>query len=273
MRGFGVKDGERERFVALIEAAHADGQIGEADRDLRRDRARAADTRDELETLTRDLRPVHGAPPFPGPHGVGGGTGRQPVLRRVGGIVAGLGLFGVLVGAGVTGVVALAMFAASDGSDSAVSEEVVAGAGTWEVTAPQLEGMRRAYEQQHGGEEVWSVVVDPSGASVEVPSGRTGAGAERWRWEGGPWIPESVDGTLVPTATAPVDLRELDTDALMANIDATRAWLAPRARLVEARIADDGDGPRVVITVRGRGERGSLVTTLQGEVLDGPTRS
>lgn len=35
MRGFGVKDGERERFVALIEAAYADGQLGDADRDLR----------------------------------------------------------------------------------------------------------------------------------------------------------------------------------------------------------------------------------------------
>ncbi len=41
MRGFGVKDGERERFVALIEAAYADGQIGDADRDLRLGRARA----------------------------------------------------------------------------------------------------------------------------------------------------------------------------------------------------------------------------------------
>ncbi|CAB4959136.1 unannotated protein [freshwater metagenome] len=69
MRGFGVKDGERERFVALIEAAYADGQIGDADRDLRLGRARGAETRDELVTLTRDPRP---APCHPSARGVGG---------------------------------------------------------------------------------------------------------------------------------------------------------------------------------------------------------
>ena len=55
MRGFRAKDADRDRCVELIEAAYVDGQINDADRELRVGRALSAETLDELATLTRDL--------------------------------------------------------------------------------------------------------------------------------------------------------------------------------------------------------------------------
>lgn len=76
MSGFGRRDPDRDRAVEVIEAAHATGQIGAADRDLRLAQARTAASPGELEALTRDLRtpaagagtaPVHQGTAHPGP--------------------------------------------------------------------------------------------------------------------------------------------------------------------------------------------------------------
>ena len=42
MGDFRAKDADRDRFVELIEAAYVDGQLGDADRDLRVGRALSA---------------------------------------------------------------------------------------------------------------------------------------------------------------------------------------------------------------------------------------
>ena len=50
-----AKDRDRDRAVYVVDAALRNGQITQQDRDLRVERARAAHTIGELETLTHDI--------------------------------------------------------------------------------------------------------------------------------------------------------------------------------------------------------------------------
>lgn len=273
MRGFGVKDGERERFVALIEAAYADGQIGDADRDLRLDRARGAETRDELVTLTRDLRPVTGAPAASAPMARVPVRGQVLRARHAGGVLVGLGLFLVVVGGGVAGVVALFALAVGPTSETTFQEDVTAAPATtvgFEVTSGQLRRLVGSYEEQFGTTLAREVRVEPDGVTVRVPVPGERTRSEVWSYDGS-WRQEAASAR---DPAAMVDLGMLDPSGLAANVDATRALLGPRARLVQALLADRGAGPRITIVVRSpSGATARLVSTLQGEVLDGPTRS
>ena len=58
-----AKDRDRDRAVYVVDAALRNGQITQQDRDLRVERARAAHTIGELETLTHDIA----SPPAPMP--------------------------------------------------------------------------------------------------------------------------------------------------------------------------------------------------------------
>ena len=58
-----AKDRDRDRAVYVVDAALRNGQISQQDRDLRVERARAAHTIGELETLTHDIA----SPPAPLP--------------------------------------------------------------------------------------------------------------------------------------------------------------------------------------------------------------
>ena len=58
-----AKDRDRDRAVYVVDAALRNGQISQQDRDLRVERARAAHTIGELETLTHDIA----SPPAPVP--------------------------------------------------------------------------------------------------------------------------------------------------------------------------------------------------------------
>ena len=273
MRGFGVKDAERDGFVALIEAAYADGQLGQADRDLRLDRARGAETRDELVTLTRDLRPVAGAPAAATP------MARVPVrgtglgARHAGGVLVGLGLFLVVVGGGVAGVVALFALAVGPTSQTTVGGDVAAAPATtvgFEVTPGQLRRLVESYEERFGTTLAREVRVEPDGVTVRVPVAGTRLRSEVWFYDGS-WRREAA---AVRDPAATVDLGLLSPGGLAANVDATRSLLGTRGRLVQALLADRGAGPRITIVARTpSGATARMVTTPGGEVFDGPTRS
>lgn len=270
MRGFRAKDADRDRFVELIEAAYVDGQLGQADRDLRLDRARGAETRDELVTLTRDLRPVMGVPAT---------TARVPVrapvrrARHAGGVLVGLGLFLVVVGGGVAGVVALFALAVGPTSETTIQEEVTAAPATtggFEVTPGQLRRLVGSYEEQFGTTLAREVLVEPDGVTVRVPVPGARPRSEGWSYDGS-WRQETAPAR---DAGAMVDLGMLSANGLAANVEATRSLLGQRGRLVQALLADRGAGPRITIVVRApSGATARLVTTPSGELIEGPTRS
>lgn len=278
MRGFGVKDGERDTYVAWIEAAHADGQIGEADRDLRLARARGAETRDELQTLTRDLRPVTPRPgtvalrPTAAVRRPGG-----PVLRGrfAGGVAVGVVAFLVVVGAGVAGVVALFALAVGPTSDETFSQggtPVMVGEDGAEVVTGQVEDVVRRYETQFGTTEARTLVIRSGQAVAHVPSPDEPSRTEEWTYaDGAGWeLVRTTDGDDARV----VDLAGIGAEALATNVAAAGDVLGRRVADIEVSVADPGDGAQVTIDVRSRrGAAVRLVTTLGGDVVDGPTRS
>lgn len=271
MRGFGVRDGERDSYVAWIEAAHADGQIGEADRDLRVSRARGAETRDELQTLTRDLQPVVPRP---------GGVAPRPTAavrrtRHAGGVVVGLVAFLVVVGVGVAGVVALLAFAVGPSSDETFTQggtPVMVGEDGALVAPGQVDDVVRRYETQFGTTVARRLVIQPEQVVVHVPSPDQRSRTEVWTWsDGAGW---ALVSTMKGDDRRAVDLAGLGAQALATNAEAAGDVLGRRVADVEVTVADPGAGARVTIEVRSRrGAAVRVVTTLGGDVIDGPTRS
>lgn len=269
MRGFGVKDGERDGYVAWIEAAHAEGQIGEADRDLRVARARGAETRDELVTLTRDLRPVTTRPVAAGAQPAMVRVRRGP-SRRTGGVLLGVSIFFVLVGVGVAGIVALFALAVGPTTGGQVEQgratpvEVVDEGG---LDVGQLRSFLRAYPDRFGTDEALQLVAADGRVTVTVPLAGDRPGAQMWAWDGS-W--EQLSGrTPVPDGVRTVDLRALDVRALVRNVEVARSALGRDARVTSAVLSDAGSGPRVRVELVGRDTAGTLVTTPAGKVVRG----
>lgn len=272
MGDFRARDADRDRTVELIEAAYVDGQLGDADRELRVGRALAAETIDELTGLTRDLQVP------------GGVSGRPPARdaapsrpRRVAGVLVGLGLFVVLVGAGVTAVVALAMFAAS-GPDEVMTPDVAvvtrapgrseAAPPAFEMTAPQVRRFLRAYERKFGTLDAWEVGFHPERVGVQVPASKVRKRFARWSWDG-TWRQDS-EASAVTGPQKFVSLGALDVSRMFDNMARAKRDLdVPDGRLTHVLVNDWGEGPGVNIYIGNRfNESGHLRTTLPGQVLD-----
>lgn len=275
MRGFRAKDADRDRYVEVIEAAYVDGQIGDADRELRVARALSAETLDELQTLTRDLQ----GRPAP----VQTGAVDPSRARRLTGILVALGLFVALVGAGVTAVVAL--LAASVGpteqgapavvdadgttyAPSDVDEQVEAPrAPSFTMTARDLRRFVKAYEREFGTLDAWDVSFYPERVSVDVPVRGSRPRYETWSWDGA-WAMTAGPRGTGPFHTALVDLGSIGPDRLVSNIRlAERRLGVQRGVFTHAVLWDDPTaGPTLNIHVGNDfGENGYLRTTLAGD--------
>lgn len=275
--GFRAKDADRDRFVELIEAAYVDGQLGAQDRELRVSRALSAETLDELKALTRDLQVPAGAVA----PDVVSATPARSRSRRATGVVVGLVLFVVLVVAGVTGVVALAMFAVSGESDSATSTGVASApaeteiSGEQEVAAPTFEmspsevrGFLRAYEEQFGTLEVYEAGFYPSRVGVMVPVRGSRPRVERWSWTG-EWR-QDTEASRVTGPGGIVDLGTVDVRRMFANIDTARRTLdVDRGKLTHVLVNRwFDDQPSVNIYIGNKfNESGYLKTTPSGDVI------
>lgn len=273
MGDFRAKDADRERFVELIEAAYADRQLSDADRELRVGRAKTAETLEELGALTRDLRLPQGyVPPAPP-------TRTAPRPRRVAGVMVGLGVFVALLGAAVTGVVALAMFAVSGESDSTTSQgveapvessTVVGGAdevAPFEMTVGQVRRALRAYEAQFGSLDAFEVSFFPDRVQAQVPVRGARPRMERWTWDG-TWRQDTT-ATAVTGPFQRVDAGSIDVRRLFANIDvATRSLDVEKARFTHAILMRWNDEPTELNIYVGNefNESGYLSTTPAGEV-------
>ncbi|GAA1435298.1 DUF1707 domain-containing protein [Mycobacterium cookii] len=269
MRGFRAKDSDRDRFVELIEAAYVDGQLGAVDRDLRVSRALSAETLDELQTLTRDLRPP--------PGGLPAVAARTPAYsRRLLGVLLLLGAVVAMLGLGVAGLV---LFASVDtGSEtspsvaveSAQAEPAPRRAGaepSFEMNPAGVRGFVRAYERRFGTLDVYEVGLYPARVGVRAPVRGSRPRMERWTWDG-EWRQDS-DASAVRGPDEIIDLGSLDVRRLFANITTARRTLeVPGAELTHVLVDDGSRVPTVDIHVANAfDESGYLTTTLEGDVL------
>ncbi|RYC07206.1 DUF1707 SHOCT-like domain-containing protein [Nocardioides zhouii] len=281
MGSFRAKDADRDRFIELIEAAYVDGQLGAADRELRVGRALSAETLDELETLTRDLQLPPGYVPPAAPSTSPSTSPSRS--RRATGVLVGLVMFVVLVVAGVTGIVALAMFAVPGENDSATSqgvetapapiesEEIVAEvpeAPSFAMSAPQVRAFVRAYEEEFGTLEAFEVGFYPERVGVQVPVRGSRPRMERWSWTG-----EWRQDTTATTVRGPyqrVDLGAVDVGRLFDNIAAARRTLeVEKGRFTHALLIRWGDEPTELNIYVGNefSESGYLSSTPAGEIM------
>lgn len=276
MGGFRAKDADRDHCVEVIEAAYVDGQIGDADRELRVSRALTAETLDELETLTRDLqhRPAR---PAPAPPHAGTTTVAVPSYGRLalGGVVAVITLVALVI----FGMVGLAMFSVTGDADPGtveisgeavpvpVEEEVVE-APSFEMTAPGVRQFLRAYEREFGTLDAYGVGFYPARVGVEVPVRGNRPRYERWTWDG-TWT-QDTEAAGTNGFNEPVDLGTLDVRRLFANIATAKTSLRvqrgkPTHVLVHQR---QGEDPTVNIYIgNSYGESGYLRTTPSGDVV------
>ena len=279
MGSFRAKDADRDRFVELIEAAYVDGQLSDADRELRVGRALSSETLDELETLTRDLQlPAGGVVRPAAQRTATPATG----ARRAAGVLAGLVAFVVLVVGGVTAVVALAMFAVSDGTESTTStasesavpvpqevvEEATEVAPSFEMTARQVRTFLRAYEEQFGTLDVYEAGFYPGRVGVTVPVRGSRPRMERWSWTG-EWRQDS-EASRVTGPDGIVDLGTVDVRRLFANIDTARKTLrVQRGKLTHVLVNRWFDDQASVNIYIGNqfSESGYLKTTPSGDVV------
>ena len=274
MRGFRAKDDDRDRYVELIEAAFAGGEIGDADRELRVVRAQAAESLDELETLTRDLQRRQGSASPTAP--TQRSTQPPSRSRRAGGVLVGLVVFVVLVVGGVTGVVALAMFAVPGERDSVFSqgtevapvpvEEVSEGA-SFRMTAPQVRQFLKAYEKKFGTLDAFEVTFFPDRIQAQVPVRGPRPRMERWTWDG-QWRQD----TTAAAVTGPlrrVDAGSIDVRRMFANIDvAERGLEVEKARFTHAILLRWNEEPTElnIYVANTFDESGHLSTTPAGQV-------
>jgi hypothetical protein len=274
MRGFRAKDADRDRYVEVIEAAYVEGQIGDADRELRVSRALAAETLDELETLTRDLqdRPVDVRPKVD--------AASAGASRATGLVVGGVAVVIAVVSLLVLGAVGLALF--STGAPDSVTtvevsgeavpvpaeEEGVAGAPSFAMTATEVRRFVRAYEREFGTLDAYDVGFYPTRVGVQVPVRGSRPRFERWTWDGG-WT-QDTQAAGVTGLSEVVDLGTLDVRRLFANIATARKSLrVQRGRLTHVLFHQwQREAPSVNIYIGNSfGEGGYLKTTPSGVVV------
>jgi hypothetical protein len=273
MEGYRARDADRERHVDLIEAAYVDGQLGEADRELRVSRALSAETLGELETLTRDLQGPDTSVDEPPVRAVA-----RSRSRHVAGILGGLGVFVALVAAGVTAVAALFMFGVSGGSDTATSggieapppiiSEQAAAAEAFEMTPRTVRSFVQAYEEQFGTLEAYEVGFFPDRVQVRVPVRGSRPRMERWTWDGA-WR-QDTEARAVAGPFARVDAGAIDVRRFFANIaSARRTMQVENGRFTHALLVRWGDEPAELTIYIGNDhdETGHLSTTPEGDVV------
>lgn len=269
MREFRARDDDRDRSVELIEAAYVDGQLGDADRELRLARARSAQTLDELQTLTRDLR-------VPAGQGVVRAVAPPPGLQAPSRHPSRTGLWVAGAVVGVLALVPVGLLSAEGPNTSAsttleavdepaVVDEVVV---PFEMAPAQVRRFLRDHEQEFGSLDAFEVVFAPTRVSVVVPVGASRSRVEGWAYDG-TWRQDPAT-TAVSGSAAIVDLGAIDVRRLFANIATAEQELGvQRGELTHVVVRRrTGEAPMVTIYVGNTfNESGHLSTTPAGQVL------
>lgn len=193
--------------------------------------------------------------------------------------MVGLGFFVALVVAGVTGLVALLMFAVSGDPESVTSQgtevvpvpveetAVVSEDVSFRMTAPQVRAFVRAYEEEFGTLEAFEVGFYPERVGVQVPVRGSRPRMERWSWDGA-WRQDTT-ASAVRGPNRRVDLGAVDVGRLFDNIAAARRTLdVEKGRFTHAILIRWGDEPTELNIYVGNefNESGYLSSTPAGEI-------
>ena len=241
-----ARDADRDAAIEVVEAAWADGQIVEADRDKRVEELLRAQTLQEIKTFTQDLQP-----PTPDPSGAprpayGTATTIATVKPDVavphqtpsGGSKLACGLMLLiplgLIGA-VIGVIAAIVSAVQGSSVLAPGEDP----GIGQVNTMSREGYAELIEDleaETGSSTVFEAVLYPGYAVLQVPVDETTNRYGYRYWDGSLDEPSSKS----TTDYARFDLRDIDPDVVVALVDEARSRVEdPESWYAIVRMPDD----------------------------------
>ncbi len=225
-----ARDGDRDAAIEVVEAAWADGQIVEADRDKRVEELLRAQTLSEIRTYTQDLQP-----PEPDPSGVprpAYGTATTvatvrpdiavPVKTTTGAgsklacglmLLIPLGLIGAVIGI-------IAAVVSSVNADDTLEPGEDPGIG--QVNTMSEEGYAELIadlEDETGSSVVFEAVLYPGYAVMQVPVDETTNRYEYRYWDG------SLDEASSKSTTdyTRFDLRDVDPDVIVGLVDEARS--------------------------------------------------
>jgi hypothetical protein len=294
-----AKDRDRDRAVYVVDAARRNGQITQQDRDLRVERARAAHTIGELETLTHDIAsspaplpptavvpppaapaapttPVAGVPADlygPSPTAtttLAGGTGlttkTNPAGRR---IAIGCGAVGLLFFI-VPIVFGVVVFALQSGGDTAIGEETgpIPAGPPFELSGAGLRQYLAAFEETFDDTEVVRTVFYDEYVLSWVP--QDDGNVVTWNYVDGAFtqLGEPMEDVV---DTAPVDLADLKPAKVMSLVREARATLlvdepATTYVIYDRNVIDSTPQVMVYLT-NDEGQNGYLIGDLDGNVV------
>ncbi len=187
-----ARDEDRDAAIEVVEAAWADGQIVQADRDHRIESLLRAQTVSEIGMLVHDLqlpeKPVASAP-VPNPYASSAGVGTVPRPARHAGIVGVLVLLAMVAAVGAGLVAAVTGITSSGDSDTASSTELpMPGAAPAEgVNVLSEDGYRdlvRAVKRSTTVTDAFEGVLYPGYAVLTLPVDRSSQRYDRWYWDG-----------------------------------------------------------------------------------------
>jgi hypothetical protein len=225
-----ARDSDRDAAIEVVEAAWADGQIVEADRDKRVEELLRAQTMQEINTYTQDLQP-----PAPDPSGAprpayGAATtiatvkpdvAAVPLKAQAGGSKVACGLMLLiplgLIGA-VIGVIAAIVSAVQSSNVLAPGEDP----GIGQVNTMSQEGYAELIDDlvsQTGSSVVFEAVLYPGYAVMQVPVDSTTNRYEYRYWDG------SLDEATSKSTTdyERFNLTEVDPAVIVALVDEARS--------------------------------------------------
>ena len=257
-----ARTADRDRAIDIINAAYADGQLGEIVRENRIEAALQATTLGQLRALTQDLQhpDQKGRAPRKKWHSLER-RDPAPVPRRTK-IVAG-SIIAVLVALAVVGVVT------NDPPERPAGAPI-----EFTISTSSLREVVETYEDQFPTTEAYRLTFAPEAVVAYVPTDDGRERYEEWRWsdgdEGGRFR-QVVEARTAQGRFARVDLADVDIDRIEANMRRAEAEVGVEdpeevSVWIEHPSYEDQAVVRIQV-VNAYDELGYLFTDLAGEVL------
>lgn len=244
-----ARDKDRNAAIRVVESACAAGRIIEADRDMRIEQLKHAQTLDEIAMYLRDLRmPAEPTASYGPPSeyvSLDALTSRSSASR----FVVPLAIVVMVVVTFIGGIVVFVGASLYDGADSvSVSES---GSEVDVLSADGYQDLLAAVEEQTGATVAFMAVLYPTYASVELPVDGNSQRAKHWYWDGS----ELSDNDVKTTASgARYELGKVDPAVLVDLVEQVRGKVeSPESWYAIVR-APDAD--RAVIWAYATGEYG-----------------
>lgn len=278
-----ARDRDRDAAIEVIEAAYGDGQLSDADREIRVGNALRASTLSELQVLTADLQ---GAPDAAVPLTKAAPTRRAGGVDQPGGsvrnrVVAGLATLLLILGIGVTGL-AIALGGGDEDADPTSVREAPAAPQVadpveeveeeqgepFDQSLPAIETFVDRYEEQFATTDAYYIGIFDTFVSITVPSRGSKPRWEDWYYRDGIFERGPRGVTAVDSGRVPFDLRDIDYAAMLRTVETGRRvfdvpdapWRAVTSDLI-------GGAQLLVYTVNEYSEGGYIATTYAGKEI------